>query len=116
MIEEGIDLKNQIKNVLKELDFASPLTKKWIEICAPIYIEDPKDRSSARGIGTCFTILFRDLTFLVTAKHVLFDENGNMWGDTANLLGYTKDIEQEEIIEYEISLNELNSIGRILVV
>jgi len=42
------------------------------------------------GSGSGYFVNADDKMFLVTAKHVLFNKNGDLRGDTANILGYTK--------------------------
>jgi S1-C subfamily serine protease len=62
---------------------------------------------SGGGSGSGYFVNTSNKTFLVTAKHVLFNEAGNLRGDTAEIIAYTKDIEHDETIEFVISLKNL---------
>jgi hypothetical protein len=66
------------------------------------------------GSGSGYFINTADKTFLVTAKHVLFDDKGNLRGDLTNIIAYTKDIEHNDTIEFEISLKGAQGAGEIL--
>ena len=66
------------------------------------------------GSGSGYFVNKDNKTFLVTAKHLLFDEKGNLRGDLSNIIAYTKDIEHNETIEFQISLKAAKNAGEIL--
>lgn len=66
------------------------------------------------GRGSGYFINKDNKIFFVTAKHVLFDEFGNLRGELSNVIAFTKDIEHNETIEFEISLKDAHANGEIL--
>ncbi len=59
------------------------------------------DVAAGKSIGSGFNINTDDAMWFVTAKHVLFDEKGNLLGDTAELLSYG----QEDDVGTLLTLN-----------
>ena len=49
------------------------------------------------GRGSGYFINKDNKIFFVTAKHVLFDEFGNLRGELSNVVAFTKDIEHNDV-------------------
>lgn len=45
--------------------------------------------NEGRSLGSGFRIKFNDMSYLITAKHVLYDRNNELYGETLVLTGYT---------------------------
>lgn len=57
--------------------------------------------------GSSFLLKTDKKIFLITAKHVLFDEQNQLRGKKAELICQTKDIEDESVINYKIDLDKV---------
>lgn len=53
------------------------ITKRWIDICSPIYVKNPKEKTSAISIGTGFLVRYENRIFFITAYHVVKDIEKN---------------------------------------
>lgn len=52
------------------------------------------------GYGSGYFVNTNSKKYLVTAKHVLYDDTGKIRGDITNVLAYTEDIENDEKIDF----------------
>jgi len=57
--------------------------------------------------GSGFYLNAKEYLCLISAKHVLFDENNNLLAPSAKLLSYSKDHNKKEPIVYELNLEIL---------
>ena len=57
------------------------------------------------GLGSGFLLAFNNKLYLITAKHVLFNENGILRGTELDLLCQSKDIDDDSISKYKINLS-----------
>jgi hypothetical protein len=64
--------------------------------------------------GSGFIVNTTDKSILVTAKHVLFDSSGGIAGNTLSVTGYSKDIEDGDVVAYSVQLAQLASAGKVL--
>lgn len=57
--------------------------------------------------GSSFTLRNDDKIFLITAKHVLFDEKNNLRGKTIELISPTKDLDDESVTKCLVDLQKV---------
>lgn len=66
------------------------------------------------GSGTGFFVNLGGQSYLVTARHVLLNKNGEMKSDLMRLIAQPRDINADDRTVFELQLDELRSNGHIL--
>lgn len=61
--------------------------------------------------GSGFRMRVETVTYFITAKHVLFDENGNLRGDNLTLLSQTGDVNDDSTFLISVDIKKLESNG-----
>lgn len=69
--------------------------------------------SSPSNIGTGFFLRGKEFIYLVTAKHVLINGQGNLVSDSIDLTSYAKDPKDASVTVMSLNLKALLSTGRV---